>query len=208
MKSPDKFFVAVRSGLLGPDLSQSEVDGCNAILAAAEGLPISYAAYMLATAYLETAHTMQPIKEMGGDAYFFRRYDPKGNRPDIAARLGNTQPGDGVKYCGRGYPQMTGRGNYTKADAALAKAGLIKPGELIANPDLAMRPDIAAFIMRWGMTLGTFTGKRLSDYLPNGLGNRAQFREARRIINGQDRADEIADYACQFQAALQAGGWE
>ena len=199
MKSPDKFFAAVRSGLLGPDLSQSEVDGCNAILAAAEGLPISFAAYMLATAYLETAHTMQPIKEYGGDAYFFRRYDPKGNRPDIAARLGNTQPGDGAKFAGRGYVQLTGRRNYAKAADKLGIQALI------ANPDYALRSDIAAKIMRLGMIEGWFTGKRLSDYLPNELGNRAQFREARRIINGQDRADEIADYACQFQAALQAG---
>lgn len=195
------FFKGVRAGLLGPVLTQDEVDGCNAILDAMAGSPLAHCAYALATAYKETAHTMQPIKEMGGDAYFFRRYDPKGNRPDIARQLGNTQPGDGARFAGRGYVQLTGRGNYTRAERELGVP-------LVAQPDLAMRCDVAAKVMRRGMDEGWFTGRGFSRYLPPvAPGNVPAFTQARRIINGQDCAAEIAGYAMSFQGNLQAAGW-
>jgi putative chitinase len=59
------------------------VNGCNAVLAAMEGCPLSWTAYALATAYHETASTMQPIKEYGGQTYFTRMYDvaERGLRP-------------------------------------------------------------------------------------------------------------------------------
>lgn len=203
-----KFFDAMRSGkMLGPTLDQSEVDGLNAILDAMAGAPITYTAYALATAYKETAHSMQPVEEanwLSQDAanrYFFRMYDMQGSRPDVARRLGNTVPGDGVKFHGRGYPQITGRRNYQLASD---KIGV----DLIENPTLALRADIAAKIMRRGMTEGWFTTKSFSSYLPStGLGVSAQFVTSRYIINGQDCAAEIAGYALQFQAALVAAGW-
>ncbi len=196
MADRSKFFASVRAGLLGPTLSQSEIDGCNAILDAMSGAPLAYTSYALATAYLETAHTMQPINEMGGDAYFFRRYDMAGSRPDIARQLGNTQAGDGARFHGRGYPQMTGRRNYLRASVELGV-------DLIAHPELALRPGIAAQVMRRGMTEGWFTGKKFSDYLPAaGPATRTEFVAARSIINGHDRADEIAAAAIQFQGAL------
>lgn len=195
------FFSKARAGLLGPTLTQSEVDGCNAILDAMAGAPLAHCAYALGTAYKETAHTMQPIKEFGGDTYFFRRYDPQGQCPSIAAALGNTQPGDGVKYCGRGYPQMTGRKNYARASAELGV-------DLIGHPELAMAPTIAARVMRRGMDEGWFTGRSFSTYLPPvSPGNLQSFTAARRIINGQDCADEIARYALEFQGYLTAAGW-
>ena len=196
------FFDALRaSKALGPTLSESEVNGCEAILAACKGWPASWTAYALATAVVETAGTMQPIKEIGGAAYFRRMYDIEGNRPAKARELGNLTPGDGARYAGRGYVQLTGRRNYGKAAAALGHP-------LVANPDLAMRPDIAAQIMVQGMEGGWFTGKSLATYLPaSGPATLAQFKEARRIINGQDRATEIAGYALEFQKALKAGGW-
>ena len=201
MNSDAKFFDSVRRGLLGPTLSPSEVSGCNAILAAMEGAPLAWTAYALATAYKETAHTMQPINEMGGDAYFFRRYDPDGQRPDIAQRLGNAQQGDGVRFHGRGYVQLTGRANYAKASQKLGV-------DLVGHPELALQDDIAAKVMRRGMQEGWFTGKRFGDYLPGEGPARADvFALARRIINGIDCADEIAGYAVQFQNALIAGGW-
>jgi putative chitinase len=191
------FFARARAGkLLGPTLTQSEVDGCTAILDAMTGAPIAYAAYALATAYLETSHTMQPIEEFGGPAYFFRMYDKGGNRPAVAAQLGNTMPGDGVRYHGRGYVQLTGRGNYAKATAKLGV-------DLVNHPELALGDDIAAKVMRVGMTEGWFTGKSFASYLPaSGPASFAQFKDARRIINGQDRAADIANYALEFQAYL------
>lgn len=191
---PERFFAAVRSGLLGPELSEAETDGCNAILKACAGWPLSWTAYALATAFHETAHTMQPVVEQGGPAYFTRMYDPAGLRPAVAARLGNVEAGDGCRFCGRGYVQLTGRSNYVRAG-------------LLDAPDRALDPQVAAEILDRGMCEGWFSGRRLIDVLPlGGRATRAQFVAARRIINGQDRASLIADYALRFQDALLAGG--
>jgi len=198
------FFDTLRTNkMLGPSLSTDEVDGCSAITSAcgAANWPISWTAYALATAYLETAHTMQPIMEYGGKAYFHRMYDIEGSRPAKARELGNTSPGDGCKYCGRGYVQLTGKANYARAGRAL---GI----DLVNNPDLAMQADVAADIMTRGMEEGWFTGKRCSDYLPKvGYAGSGPFKNARRIINGTDRADDVASYALEFQKALGAGQW-
>ena len=195
------FFDGVRAGILGPKLDEDEVTGCQAILEACAGFPVAWTAYALATAYHETAHTMQPIKEYGGDKYFFRRYDIQGQNPALAKRLGNTVPGDGAKYAGRGYVQLTGRANYKRAGDKLNV-------DLLGDPDLAMNKDIAARIMREGMRDGWFTGKKLFDYVAGvGPAGRAQFASARRIINGVDKANLIAGYAMDFQNALIAAGW-
>lgn len=209
LANPAKFFETVRP-ILAP-MTQSEVDGCNAILAACgmAGYPVGDVAYTLATAYHETAGTMQPVKEYGGEAYFTRMYDINGARPAKARELGNLTPGDGAKYAGRGYPQLTGKRNYAYADAKLKELGILKPGEsLIDNPDLAMRPDIAAAIMVYGMTEGWFTGRDLDDDIPRvGPATFEQFLKSRDIINGTDKAEKIAREAVEFQKAVIAGGW-
>jgi putative chitinase len=202
LSHPERFFGALRSGLLGPSLSPEEVSGCNAILDACKGWQMSWTAYALGTAFHETAHSMQPVREVGGEAYFHRMYDPNGLRPEIAKQLGNVHPGEGATYCGRGYVQLTGRGNYIRADEEL-KAD----GRLVRNPDAALEPALAARIMEAGMREGWFTGRRLDQFLKLPKETRANFMAARRIINGQDRADLIADYAIRFQDALMLGGW-
>lgn len=202
LAKPAAFFDALRTGLLGPTLSAEEVNGCNAILKAMEGSPLSYTAYALATAYHETASTMKPIREYGGPTYFTRMYDVTGARPQMAVANGNTCAGDGPKYCGRGYVQLTWKTNYTKA---AKECGV----DLVQYPDKAMEPDVAAKIMRRGMDEGWFTGKSFDDYLPSkSEATRGMFIAARRIINGTDRAAQIADHAVQFQSALVAGGWK
>jgi putative chitinase len=201
LKTPAAFFDALRQGILGPTLSGEEVSGCNAILKAMEGSPLAYTAYALATAYHETASTMQPIKEYGGPTYFTRMYDVTGARPQLAVKYGNTCAGDGPKYCGRGYVQLTWKANYQKA---AEKCGV----DLVQYPDKAMNPEVAAKIMREGMDQGWFTGKSFSSYLPvKGRATRQQFHMARYIINGTDKASQIADHALKFQSALEAGGW-
>ena len=202
LTNPAAFFDAMRAGLLGPVLTAEEVNGCNAILTAMDGLPISYVAYALATAYHETASTMQPIKEYGGPSYFHRLYDVSGARPKLCIANGNTCAGDGVKYFGRGLVQITWKTNY-------AKASKVCGVDMVANPDLALKPEHAAKIMRDGMEKGWFTGKKLADYLPiRGPAERGQFTKARYIINGADKAPQIAEHALAFQRALQAGGWK
>lgn len=155
LDKPDLFFSNLRAGLLGPKLDNAEVKGCEAILHAVgeAGWPLSWAAYALATAYHETAHTMQPIKEFGGPRYFFRMYDPKGLRPQVAKKLGNTQAGDGARYFGRGYVQLTGRANYRHAEQKLGVA-------LEANPDLALGPGV---VLLRGETHHQRPGLRVDD---------------------------------------------
>ena len=71
----------------------------------------------------------------------FKNYDPKVN-PAKAKTLGNTNPGDGERFKGRGYIQLTGRWNYTQAGQAL---GL----PLDQKPQLLERPDVAAKASVW-----------------------------------------------------------
>lgn len=205
--SPRIFFDHIRSGILGPELDAGEVSGCNAILAAFAGFPIADAAYALGTAYLETAHSMQPVREANwlspaaADRYFFRMYDINGARPNVAKRLGNIHPGDGVKYPGMGFPQVTGLGNYQKAQDVFAIP-------FVAQPRLMMIAENAAKVMAHFMKFGLFTGKKLADYLPRtGPATFEQFKPCRRVINGLDRAADVAGYAVQFQTGLQAAGW-
>lgn len=207
-----KFYDYLRGNkMLGPVISTSEFAGCDAILRACALVqsPLAFVAYQLATPYLETSHTMLPIKEYGGNAYYTRLYDVNGQNPDRARKNGNVLPGDGPRYCGRGLVQLTWKNNYAHADKRLHELGILKDGEsLVDTPDLAMRPDVAGAILVVGMQEGWFTGKKLADYLPtSGPADLASFTTARRIINGLDRANDIAGYAMQFQAALQAGGW-
>lgn len=182
-----EFYARVRP-MFGGALSQKQVDGIEALLAATAGLPDEVQAYLLATAKHETADTMQPITEYGGRKYF-DKYDTG----KLAKALGNTPEadGDGFKYRGRGYVQITGRANYSKAGDWLKV-------DLLGNPDLALQPTIAAQILVRGCCNGWFTGKKLSDYLPG------DYINARRVVNGTDKADLIAGYARGFEAALVA----
>ena len=181
--------------LFGGRLTQDQVDGLNALMTSINAARVTdarWVAYMLATAFHETAQTMKPIKEHGGQAYFKRRYDITGERPSLAKANGNIYPGDGAKFCGRGYVQLTWRANYERM-------GKIIGTDLVADPDKAMRPDIAASVMVIGMKQGSFTGRHLSEFFNERL---TDWEGARRIINGSDRAGLIAEYAKAFLAAL------
>lgn len=182
----DRFFAAMRAGrVLGPTLSQSEVDGCKAIIAACEGWPVAWTAYALATAYHETAGTMQPIREYGRGKG--RKYGKVGKYPP------------NIPF-GRGYVQLTWDFNYELADE---KLGL--NGALLKDFDLALDHAIAAQIMVRGMKEGWFTRKKLADFLPTDRpATLAEFTAARPIINGTDKAQQIARHALEFQKGLMA----
>ncbi len=102
----------------------------------------------------------------GNKAAFAERIYGLGN-PTMARRLGNTEPGDGYRYRGRGFMQITGRANYREMGR---KIGV----DLEANPDLAAQPLYAL------MTAAAFWDNR--DL--NGYADRNDLEGITKRING------------------------
>lgn len=148
--------------------------------AKSRGLLRNELAYVLATAYWETAHTMKPVKE----AYWLSEEWRKKN----------------LRYYpwyGRGFVQLTWEANYKKASD---KLGI----NLVANKDLALDPVVAAKVLIRGMIEGWFTGKKLSDYINL---QKSDYVGARRVINGIDKKEEIAKLAVKYETDLKAAGY-
>jgi putative chitinase len=186
-----KFFARLRASLFNGHLSQAQVDGINAIEKAwkkhGDG-DRRKLAYLLATAFHETARTMQPVRETlaGTDA----------KAKEILTKAWRAGKLKWVKadywssgFFGRGFVQITHEANYRKAGQKLGV-------DLVKNPGLALDPAIAAVILVRGCMEGWFTGKKLGDY--------STYKQMRRVVNGTDRADMIAGYALSFEAALGA----
>lgn len=155
-------------------------------------------AYMLATAERES-HLGNLMDEGGGDKYFNRRYGPQ---TDKGKELGNTQKGDGALFHGRGLVQITGRTNYADWTQRLQDQGAQvdgQPADLVAHPEQAKDPKIAARIAAEGMQKGTFTKKKLGDYVND---DQTDYVGARRVINGQDHAEDIAERARAFEGII------
>ena len=196
-----KGFDILRQGL--GKLTQSQVDEINFIVSEFDkDKSVSYpqAAYMLATAWHETAARMLPIEEYGqgknrtygtwyrnsiGALYSFI----DGSRR--SAYLHNDYP---YLYYGRGYVQLTWYFNY---ESASKKIGV----DFLNNPDLVMNKNHAVKIMVQGMKDGWFTGKKLSDYINQ---SQKDYVGARRIINGTDKDKLISGYAETFEKALRS----
>ena len=139
------------------------------------GLSKEQCAYVLATTYHETAKTMEPVKE----AYW----------------LGEGWRKENLRYYpwyGRGYVQITWKRNYVKAGEEL---GL----DLTSDPDTVMKPEISTEILVRGMKGGWFTGKKLDDYIND---NKKDYVNSRRIVNGTDKANDIALYAEMYEKQL------
>jgi putative chitinase len=186
------FFDSVRSSLFEGSMNQSQVQGLEAILTEWEKrslTDIRWLAYILATAYHETARTMQPIEENGkGKGY---RYGKKIKR----SRITYSFP-DKI-YFGRGYVQLTWYENYETMGRLL---GI----DLLNTPELALHSNIATKILFEGMTkgnshFGDFTGKSLENYFND---KKEDWVNARRIINATDKAELIASYGKKFYQAL------
>jgi putative chitinase len=195
------FFDHCREILFTGKLSKGQVSGLSFILDVWEKSHSKkddrWLAYALGTAFHETAFTMQPIRERGGKDYFFRMYDPGSPSPRRAAlaRSMGAKPGDGPIFYGRGYVQLTWRANYAKMGAAF---GLNLTADAAAA-DLVLQPELAAKIMFKGMEEGHFTGKKFADYFNS---KTEDWKNARRIINGLDSAENIAVYARKFYSAI------
>jgi hypothetical protein len=160
---------------------------------------IQYIAYMLATSRVEsydfyTNTFFGPSVESISYEKAERDYGcgPTAINPDRARMYHNTEIGDGYKYRGRGLVQITWKKNYEKFSSIL---GI----DLAKDPDSALPWKNAAVLLVRGMINGTFTGKKLSDYI-NKSG--ADYIGARKIINGTDKNKIFAEYAAKFESLL------
>lgn len=168
------------SSLFPNKISQSQQQGIDMLKTTFLGYDKRYIAYVLATAYWETGRTMQPIEEIGhGNG---RPY----GKPDV----------NGQTYFGRGFVQLTWKANYQAVTDACKKFG--HNWDFVNHPELCLQLEPAAWVCKWGMLNGSFTGKKLSDY----FGATSDPINARRIINGTDQADKIAGFYNTFLATL------
>ena len=186
-----KFFEGVKSGPFHGPLKASQVKGMSAILDGWESSGLTdlrWLAYMFATVLAECGANMLPVREG------FKKTDAEARAYVKSRGYKYAKVVNGQVYYGRGLVQLTWEANYKKMGDSL---GI----NLVDNPDLALDPATAAKILFKGMTDGTFTGKKLADYFQ---GSVSDWKNARRIINRLDRADEIASYGKQFHSDLVA----
>ena len=185
------FFDTVREELFGGKLTQRQVDGCEHLLAvwerefekqaAEQSTP--WLAYALATVFHETCYLMVPIEEYGqGEGHEYG---------EPAGEFGN-------QYYGRGHVQLTWLDNYQKAqDILLADYSLQAP--LVEFPEKMLEDEISALVLYDGMIDGWFTGVGLGDYFNDTIQDPVN---ARKIVNGLDHAEQIAEYYDDFADAL------
>lgn len=120
-----------------------------------------------------------------GPKYFSKKYDPKYN-PRIAKILGNLRIGDGEKFRGRGFVQLTGRDNYTRAQKALNIP-------LLNQPELAASPEIAAKIAVW------FWNTRVKPSVTDFSDTAAVTRKINPALKGlENRHDNFIKYQSMF----------
>jgi hypothetical protein len=131
--------------------------------------------YVLATTQWETNQTFKPVREAYWLSEDWRR-DHFSYYP----------------FYGRGFVQLTWKNNYEKYSSILGV-------DMVADPDIAMQPNIALFVLVHGFMSGTFTGRKITDYINE---TKTDFVKARRCINGNDKAYAIADLAKKFLAEL------
>ena len=146
----------------------------------AYGVLRNQAAYILATAYWETARTMEPVVEAFWLPEEWRRKNLRY-----------------YPWHGRGFVQLTWERNYHKASRELNL-------DLTTDPSVVMRPEVSAEILVKGSLEGWFTKRRLDEFVTLKASN---YRGARRVINGTDKATTIAEIARDYEQALLAEGY-
>lgn len=173
-------------------LNQSQVAGLDQLLGFIEQDKkvddVRAAAFILALVQHESAGTWQPLGESGGTTYF-KKYEPG---TSLGRRLGNTQPGDGKLFRGRGYIQITGRTNYKKMGDAL---GI----NLISHPNAANDPAIAYRLMSEALYRGLLTGKKLTYFIGGG---KADYKTLLRAFGLQTASDKIVKTALILERIL------
>lgn len=181
------FYDVIRSSLFKGSITTKQFEGLEAIIKEYMALCINDTrklAYILSTAFHETAKTMQPISEYGkGKGYEYGKKLKMSRKPYVSPDK---------LYYGRGYVQLTWYENY---DAM----GKLLKFDLLNNPDLLLKADVSVKVLFQGMIKGMFTGKKLSDYFSE---EKTDAYNARKIINGLDKAKLIEGYFEVFYGAL------
>jgi predicted chitinase len=146
--------------------------------------------------YTEPTERAMFLAQMAHESGNFR-YDEEihdGSNYEGRSDLGNTQPGDGKRYKGRGYIQLTGRANYTHYGSKLGV-------DLAGKPELAKRPDIAAdvAVAYW------------NERVDRAAAVKGDVRTVTRNINGgynglQDRIDKFKKYSGNPNYTAPGGG--
>ena len=126
------------------------------------------------------------MREVPQGKNYFKKYDPK-HAPKTAKILGNVKPGDGEKYKGRGFIQLTGRNNYKAASDYLNI-------DLINKPELAAKPDIAAKIALW------YWNTRVKPNVDNWADTKQVTRKINPALKGlDDRHENFKEYLALLQ---------
>lgn len=115
---------------------------------------------VLATMVTEVGPGLRPINEYGGPSYFTQMYEGRSD-------LGNTRPGDGARFHGRGYIQLTGRANYRSYGKRLGMP-------LEERPDMALEPEVGARVLA-----EYFKDRGIDDDA-----RRGEWDDVRRKVNG------------------------
>jgi len=85
------------------------------------------------------SYLFAPEEEVGSEAYFRRMYE-------FDRALGNVEPGDGLRFRGRGFLPLVGRTRY-------ARFGKLVGVDLVAHPELALEAPLAARILAYDFML-------------------------------------------------------
>lgn len=180
------FYDSLRSKV---NLTMQNVSGMEKVLDYAEGrgTQVNKLAYILATAWWESAQTMWPVREA-----FWLSEDWRKNN---------------LRYWpwyGRGLIQTTWKTNYERMGKEIGV-------DLTADPNMLLQWEFALPALFIGMEKGLYTGKDLDDYIDDkdeaDSEDLREYRNARRIVNGTDKASTIAALALNFEKALKAGGY-
>lgn len=190
------FFKEVRNAPFPGKLTQSQVDGMSDLLDAWEAAGTEderHLAYTLATDFHETGGKMQPVREG------FKSTDKAARYVVRNRKYGKPAGPHGHVYYGRGDVQLTWYDNYVRM-------GRILDLPLAEKPDIALQSKVSKRILVEGMlhgqsNRGDFTGKSLEDYFNDVTDDPFN---ARRIINGMDKAQLIAGYHHAFLEAVDA----
>lgn len=207
----EKLFASLRKTLFKRGFNQGQVDGINGILAAMDQVgdgDKDTLAYALATAYHETGARMVPVREgfaktdLGARRAVNNLAKKRGPKSAVARYAQPTGP-YGHVYYGRGHVQLTWLENYQKA-SKIAGADLVKDPDKMLDPTISARVLIHGLVTgQWGggKGIGQYEGE--DDYLDD-----KEAAQARRTVNGTDKAALIAGYHKAFYAALTEAGWK